>query len=192
MKFPENNLALLEAKVGGVVFQRREQELAYAAEKAQRTALMDAVLNMSKPALPSIVGKITTASLVWADNTPEKQWSQNGLRLAGEGPRRKPNEESGVLQGRDVFWLLDGSVLELLYAGSWSVWDKVPSPWHSEATLLAAKEAASYLVSHGLDEIAIRSILDALDAQLKGNTPKRIVQARARAEKLRAILALME
>jgi hypothetical protein len=192
------NLASLEAKVSAVVQQNRRLNDAIQDEREQRIALMDHVLQSIQPALPAITGRIQTHS-ERQGTSPERATydDQRGLRLTGSGPLRDPpdrvNGFEGAYGGFDLFLLEDGSLMEIGYGGSWTTRVGVErSTWESYAVeVTPAEQAAVHLVVERCDGEAIEAIRDALDRQLSGKTERRIGEATERAERIRAILTLL-
>ncbi|MEY4551485.1 MAG: hypothetical protein RL685_7680 [Pseudomonadota bacterium] len=148
---------------------------------------------MASPALRLHVSPVRAAK--FGDEEFEN-WPQKGLKLDGTGPQRR---EGNKWEGWDLYWLADGRLLHLMYLempeaianaqGSthWST-----EAWLTVPTEVSAEEAAGWIVGNRNDGWSIKAIGYALDSQLNGKAKAAAQKARARAEKIRAVVTLLQ
>lgn len=150
----------------------------------------DGLLLGTEP-LRSIATRVRIESYYANNANSENYHPLKGVWLDGtKGPTREhPAEQDGKFEGWDTYLLTDGSILDLSYNGTWTVWDGMPSAWKAKAHVVAPENAARYLVDEGSDHNAIDAIQAALDAWLAGKAVKRTEQAQARAAKIRKKIA---
>lgn len=169
---------------------------AIAEEQAAEAALLDRMVAAVGPgALAAIASRpVIRETVRWhANNTytssSETRADWRGVRMEGKAIPEEdhPRANDGGYEG-DSLWLLpDGSWRRLRYSGSWSRWQGATSQWEAKVEALTTAQVAEVYELEPL----VERLHAALDAAAKGATPARAAQAKARAAKLAALLALL-
>lgn len=183
--------------VAGVVAADHEAfEAARSEALAAEAALLDGLIERIRPALKALSSRVETSERnYWVGNTHQETDNEcadwRGLHVLDEkvGPGRKKDSSgnSGEYYGLDIFLATDGTFRKLQYSGSFSYWQGSTSEWESVETDLTSLDVAKF----GLTEEVISNIAQALDKQAKGDKKAATKTTLERAEKVRAISALL-
>lgn len=178
---------VVEAQHGALVAAIDEETTAEA-------ALLEKVVDLVRPALKALSSRLLASERVfWPDSvstaTEESYHEERGVRLAGSGPERDhPRANDGAIEGTDLVLLEDGTFARVDWSGSWTRWQGRTSHEESELTRLSL---ADVVAGWDVDDIA-GALVGKLEGHVNGNAPKTTAAAKARAETLRAVVALLE
>lgn len=185
------NLAALAEKAPQVAQLARAREAAISAERDAEAAILERAVDLIRPALPAISGRIPIAyrEQVGAPRPAEVTYSQTyrGLCLVDGYGKDGSDIEGGRYFGERLYLLLDGSLLCLRREGHWTEEEDGTSEWAVvEDRPLSPREA--------MDEYALAECLEPMFHAL--DRPSRalvepIRKTQERTEKLRAILTLL-
>lgn len=158
-------------------------------------ALLTRLVEKLRPALPALTSRIKAESLTrWHDNaytaTTCRNWDgPDGVCVAGDGPvDDHPRDNAGRTTGWRLYLLENEGWLEVDYDGTWSRWQGASYGWKATCKVIDAARALE--IAH-IDDV-LAALGKALDAHLKGNLAANTAKALARAEQLRAVLALIK
>lgn len=170
-----------------------EQDAAFLQETEANAALLEATVEVVKPALRALASRVQSAERTWWPDTScpatEQEWYDwKALRVSGDGAEELyPQANEGEIGGRDLFLDTNGRFVEVKYKGTWSRWQGASQGWTSTYRFPAATEIA---VEYFVTDI-LAAIDEAIAAQLKGKREKATAAALARAEKTRALVTLL-
>lgn len=162
-------------------------------ERHAAAEVLARAVEVARPALRAISSRVLQERRTfWPTSvetaTEETYHDVRGLRLAGDGPERDhPRANDGAIEGEDLLLLDDGRFVRLTWSGSWTRWQGRSSESRSELEILTLAEVVA---GWDLDEI-LAALAKALEAQLSGRAEKTTKAATERAEKLRAVAALL-
>jgi len=188
-------IATLAPKVAA---EHEEYAAALTAERAAEVELLRVVIETVRPALKAITSRIKTENR-WGSTgngvypwEKDEHYAQRGLYLdpddlVGPGRERRGDQNRGSYVGSDRILLVDGSILELEYNGSWSQWQGETSGWTSTQEVVPLEKLSSEQIHD-----AIRAIGAALQNQADGNKTKRTAASIERAAKIAAVTALLK
>jgi hypothetical protein len=155
--------------------------------------LLDAVIDAIRPALRAICSQVALAGTFSAEGTTTEPASWRAVHLAGDGPRltdrrMSPDGLRGHWGGDRLVLRADGQLLILCHQGPWTSVPGEVSRWTAEATSTDAQTAAA---RWNLDTI-LGSLSDAVMAHANGAAPERTAQLRESAERIRALVVLVQ
>lgn len=162
-------------------------------EATAEAALLARVVELVRPALKALSSRLKASERVWwptnVETASEKSYhEERGVRLAGSGAERDhPRANDGSIEGTDLVLLEDGTFARLDWSGSWTRWQGRSSDEESALTRLSL---ADVVARWDVDDIA-GALVEKLEAQVTGRAPKTTAAAKDRAEKLRAVNALL-
>lgn len=191
-RIPET-LAALERLAPVVEAQHGALVAAIEEEATAEAALLARVVDIVRPALRALSSRLLASERVfWPDNvstaTEQSYHEERGVRLAGSGPERDhPRANDGAIEGLDLVLLEDGTFARLDWSGSWTRWQGRTSHEESALTRLTL---ADVVAGWDVDDLS-RVLVEKLEAQVNGRAPKTTAAAKDRAEKLRAVSALL-
>ena len=166
---------------------------AFDAERTAEAEVLALAIAAARPGLRAISGRIKAGSASWSTQNgtifhESKTWhAEKGVKLHGKGPEEDcPRDNDGSYEGEDHYLLDDGRLAVVVFSGSWSRWQCSPSEWTSTLTVITPREAMD---RWDLAE-TLAAISGRLDKAVAGKAPEKTKAALARAEKLRAIVAL--
>jgi hypothetical protein len=177
---------VVEAQHGALVAAIDEEATAEA-------ALLERVVELVRPALKALSSRLKAGERVWwptsTETASEKTYhEEHGILVDGTGPERDfPRANDGAISGQDLALLEDGTFAVLDWSGNWARWQGRSSEEHSTLTRLPV---ADVLVGWDVETIA-RALVDRLERHAAGKAPTTTRTAADRAEKLRAVVALL-
>lgn len=183
-------LANLAANVAA---QHDEMTAAVEEERAAEERLLGQLVEAVRPALRALSSRLLESERVWwPDNistaTEKSYHEERGVRLAGSGPERDhPRANDGAIEGTDLVLLESGDFVRVDWSGSWTRWQGRTSHEESALTRLSL---ADVVAGWDVDDVS-RALVERLEAQVNGRAPKTTAAAKDRAEKLRAVVALL-
>ena len=177
-----------------VAEQHATMEAAFEEERAAEEELLEKVVDAVRPALRALSSRLKATERTWwptsVETATEKTYhAERGVYVAGNGPERDfPRANDGTVVGSDLVLLEDGTFARLDWTGTWTRWQGRTSEETSTLTRLSYAQVVS---DFDVDEIAAR-LHELLEQHLAGRATKTTASARDRAEKLRAVAALMK
>jgi hypothetical protein len=189
-----NDITMIDNLSRKVAEQHSDLEAAVGEERAAEEELLGKLVDAVRPALKALSSRLKATERVWwptsVETATEKSYhEERGVRLAGSGPERDhPRANDGAVEGLDLVLLADGEFARLDWSGSWTRWQGRTSTEESALTRLSLREVVD---EWDVDEIAAR-LHELLEQHLSGRATKTGAAARERAEKLRAVAALMK
>jgi len=188
-------LTELSAKASAVATMAADTEAAFDEQGDAEIEVLRKVLERVRPSLKAIVGKVTLSKRVAnltrnGDIPPDSfvNYDRRAVRILGSGPNRECERDTrGPYSGEALYLREDGEFVEFSYGGEWSNWQSESSRWEAEVRQLSLRDVVD---EYELEEV-VAGIVEKLDKQLKGKAPERAKAARERAEKLRALAALL-
>lgn len=184
----------LDTLARSVAEQHCTMQAAIEDERAAEKQLLEKLVDAVRPALKAICNRIKASERTWwptsVETATEKKYHpERGLFLDGTGPERDfPRANDGLVSGRDLLLLDDASFAVLDWTGTWSRWQGRTS---EETSTLTRLTLADVVDEWDVDEIAA-TLSERLEAQLAGRAGKTTASARERAERLRAVAALVK
>lgn len=168
------------------------------AERSARADLLERVIEAVRPALRALCHRQQTHQEgridFGTDDTATTFHEVPALYLGDNGTHPGPVDErpyrdatSGVSGGYDLFLDRTGQLLRFDYVGTWTCWQGSRWSWGATVTEIEVTD----VVAMGEDDSAIEAIGRALNRQVTGDKAKRATAATQRAEKIRALLALL-
>lgn len=165
---------------------------AHASVTSAETALLERIVEAARPALRAVsTRRRTSERTFWPDSACSATKYTPGplaLRVAGDGPDEDhPRAILGTVEGCDLYLYPDGTFVEATYTGSWSRWRGEGSSWETTDRVLTTAEVAA---EYNVDDI-VTAISEAL-SRARGTREKPTARAIERAEKIRAVAALVK
>lgn len=188
-----DKLGDLAIKVGDA---HEAMEEAFDEESAAEGALLAAVIEKVRPALPALACRMEQSYAVTAFGDVDKQREEEepfqdlgGLLLCGDGDavRDNPTDQRGNFRGAGLYLMADGALVTLIYRGTWSRWQGSGWGWVATKTELTPQAAAALFDLDG----CVDAIEKALRSQLAGRKDRNTKAAADRATKLRALAELI-
>lgn len=186
----------LAAQAKAIGDRRTEVDAAWAEDRAARADLLSAVVDAIRPALRSCGSRIAYNYTKSREGATHKHMEVAGIYVGSATNKTKAQpgpeytvrgEGRGRFIGSDLFLLVDGTWLELTYAGPWS---EVPSEinhWRGERRSLGAVDV--------IGEYDVAMVMDALAAALAkeatGARAARKTTLTERAGRMRALATLV-
>lgn len=176
-----------------VAAQHATMEAAFDEERAAEEELLEKLVETVKPALRALSSRLKASETTfWPTSTEtstEKTYHpERGVRLDGNGPERDhPRANDGGIGGTDLVLLDDGTFARLDWTGTWTRWQGRTSEETSTLTRITLRDVVE---TWDVDEIAA-TLSERLEAQLAGRATKTTAASKDRAEKLRAVAALL-
>lgn len=192
----ENALESLKTAVAPVVASYDDAAKASAEERDAEIALVGKILALVRPAVRALGTRPEIASSWYVlrgdDKTERAPWRGLILTCAPNkvGPSRRHgrDENTGDYEGSDVFLRDDGELIMLTYSGTWSNWQNDRSEWTATERVLPVAEFVEGWTA-GKPEHLLKHLGELISKA--GDRTERAAAARERAEKLRAMLALI-
>ena len=188
------DVAALAAKAARVGEIKADADAAFEASKDAEGQALAAVVAAVRPALRALCSRIprvnrSTSGRNGCNPVSEKEWfSERGLLLVDQWEEERDyTGNEGTYGGRRLYLLDDGRFAIVDREGTWSCWQGAWSGY--ECSLEICSSPREVMESWEFDECT-DAISKALEAHVSGNLAKRASANRARAEKLRAIVAL--
>lgn len=184
-------LEKLAATADTVAAEHRELTTAIDAKHEQAAALLTAVVERIRPALPALASGVWRSYRSWWPtniyNTDEHDtFKWRGLLVAGSGPEEDhPQSDQGGYEGGGLWLADDGRWYRVTYDGSWSRWQGADSQWEACADRLTVSQV---VLAYDVDEI-VTAITAALDSHV-GRRAKATASATETAERLAALTTL--
>ena len=189
----ERRLAELGTLATEVAEATQAHEAAITAERAAEAALLERVIALVKPALPSLVSRLVAHSY----ETSGRNGCNPVHRYAYHEPRGvvlvdaydKEKDETGnrgALGGWRVVLLADGTLAKVEREGSFSHWQGEPDEWESTLTGLTVEEAVGLVDV----EAVVEGLGEALRKQ-RASRPEATARAEGRRRTLEALAALL-
>ncbi len=176
-----------------VAEQHATMEAAFDEERAAEEELLEKLVDAVRPALRALSSRLkaseTTSWPTSTETSTEKTYHpERGVRLDGNGPERDhPRANDGSIGGTDLVLLDDGTFARLDWSGTWTRWQGRTSEETSTLTRITPRDVVE---TWDVDEIAA-ALSERLEAQLAGRATKTTAASKDRAEKLRAVAALL-
>jgi hypothetical protein len=188
----------LSSAVAPLIAAHEESERAALEVRDAEVALVTKILEAVRPAVRALGSRPQVGDEYVVDGVqgeqPRAAWRGIVLTCAPKdaGPTRKKhhshNDTDGSYVGYDAFLREDGSIVELSYSGHWSQWQHSRCSWEAtERVLSVADFVDEYEPSRPED--LVKHLQEVVDAA--GDRSKRTAAMSARAEKLRAVTALL-
>lgn len=183
----------LDSLARQVAAQHATMEAAFDEERDAEEAFLERVVAAVRPALRALSSKLKASERTYwvssVETATEKTYHpERGVIVAGDGPERDhPTANEGAIGGASLVLLDDGTFARLDWSGSWTRWQGRASETRSDLTHLSAREVVD---DWDADEVAA-ALAERLEGQLSGKATKTTAASRARAEKLRAVSALL-
>ncbi len=183
----------LDSLARQVADQHATMEAAFDEERDAEAAFLEKVVASVRPALRALsCALVATDRHFWVSSVEtdrEKTYhTERGVIVAGDGPERDhPTANDGAIVGTSLVLLDDGSFARLDWSGGWTRWQGRASETRSTLTRLSLREVVD---TWDAEEVAA-ALAERLDGQLSGKATKTTAASRARAEKLRAVSALL-
>jgi hypothetical protein len=189
----ESKLKQLRSTAAAVGKQAAALDVAGTDASLAKGELLAAVIDAIKPALRAICSKVAIGSTITDAGTTTEPASWRGLYLAGDGPclvdrKTSPDGIRGRWGGDRLMLRADGHLVTLRYQGPWTNVRGEVSKWTAEAI---PTDAVSATGRWNLD-VMIGSISNAVMAQANGASPRRAAQLRESAERIRALVVLVQ
>jgi hypothetical protein len=187
------NFQQLAADAAAVAQEAADAAAAHQARREAEARLLDTVVGQVRPALKAISSRPQVSYRdQWHDNayTSDKvthaDWA--GVLVAGDRVpgRDHPRDNDGAYEGWGLYLLPDGSWRELTFEGYWSKWQGVSSSWEAKSKAVTTAEVVA---EHNAENIIV-ALSEAI-AKAKGTRANSTAKAKARAEKLAAVAALL-
>lgn len=142
-----SQLARIETDAPRIAREGAELNVAQNAELDAEAAVLARAIELIKPALAALAHGIRASERTfWPDSaapaTRYTVYEQGGIQLAGNGAEedyRRANR--GDYEGRALYLLVDGTLAEATYTGSWSRWQGESSEWEAEMMPVTPREA---------------------------------------------------
>lgn len=187
-----NPIVDLESKTTAVAQQHVDYEQAHEDAVAAEVALVQRVLEIVRPSLSALCSfpEVGHTYTVDGGDLKVRRASWRGLLLRGTASAEKdhPRDDRGNYTGVGWFVLPNLMLRRVDYGGAWTRWQGgLCCATSTEHTVTLAD-----LMEWEDAEMVVARIVAALDAQLTGNKARQTKAALARAEKLRAVSALLE
>ena len=176
-----------------VAEQHATMEAAFDEERAAEEELLEKLVDAVRPALRALSSRLkaseTTSWPTSTETSTEKTYHpERGVRLDGNGPERDhPRANDGSIGGTDLVLRDDGTFARLDWTGTWTRWQGRTSEETSTLTRIALRDVVE---TWDVDEIAA-TLSERLEAQVAGRATKTTAASKDRAEKLRAVAALL-
>lgn len=176
-----------------VAAQHATMEAAFDEERDAEAAFLERVVASVHPALRALSNSLRASERIFwvssVETATEKTYHpERGVIVAGDGPERDhPTANDGAIVGSSLVLLDDGTFARLDWSGSWTRWQGHASETRSTLTHLSLREAVD---TWDADEVAA-ALAERLEGQLSGKATKTTAASRARAERLRAVTALL-
>lgn len=190
----EEHLHRIAVTAPTVVKMAEEHTSAIDTLQKEEAGLLAASIETVRPALSAITYKIKSSERTfWPDSvttaTEYESYQHDGLRLAGAGPTRDyPSANDGQYEGRALYLLEDGSLVNVRYTGTWTRWQGRSSGWEAQFTPVTCREA----MDQWEIEECVRHIATALQKQVDGKLSDATEAAKSRAAKLSALAELLK
>jgi hypothetical protein len=175
-------------------------DAAIAAERKAKAELLQKIIDIALPALPSIAQKIKIGQKVWwVGNThtdSEDTWHPvKGICLSSDNPspysRKDASGNSGSFTGRDLFLLVNGMLVEVQYDGYWSSWQGSSDKMTSTVCHILPSGAVTNWTCADPEAVSER-LAKAFAAVVAGKATKTAEKAMKRAAKLQALAELSQ
>jgi hypothetical protein len=194
----EASLAKVAARVPAIIADAAAAEAAMNEVVAAEAALLDRLVELVRPALRALGTRPLIANAFsggkdncnpWDEET-RAEWRGVCAFDCKPGPTRdkRGDDSTGIYASSDLFLAADGTWRHLAYSGTWSIWAGAVSGWTATETVMTSAEVARGYGSKDVDAI-IATICHAVTNA--GSREKVTAKAKARAEKLNAIVALL-
>jgi hypothetical protein len=176
-----------------VAEQHATMEAAFDEERAAEEELLEKLVDAVRPALRALSSRLKASeTTLWPTSTEtsteKTSHPERGVRLDGNGPERDhPRANDGSIGGTDLVLLDDGTFARLDWTGTWTRWQGRTSEETSTLTRITLRDVVE---TWDVDEIAA-TLSERLEAQLAGRATKTTAASKDRAEKLRAVAALL-
>lgn len=193
----ENNVEQIKQVAPTVERIGAEFDQARAAQREAETFLLAGVVETVRPALRALSGRIRKSRSFIVDGVGGETVTYHearGVYVSDDAPGKpatkvaRLDDTSGPYSGFDLVLLSDGTFAEQRYTGSWTRWVGQTDEWDSTLTPVTIDQ-----VIDGWDvEEVIATIAARLTSYAEGKATARADQARERAAKLSAIVALLQ
>jgi len=203
----EQSIHTIETAAPTVASNLTAHEDAISQERAAAVALLGRAVELARPGLRAVSSRPLVCE-DWEDRddgfqlddeeprTERADWAGLYLGDGRPGPERVDRWRQGQEQtrgtwgGTDLFLLPDGTFKSLSYSGTWSRWQGSSSPWMADEAdeEIEAVVAAKWAPSGGQ---SVKRLAEALQKELDGGRQKATKAALDRAERLRALAALL-
>lgn len=187
-------LASLATTAATVATEHAAYEGALTSEAQAEAELLGRIVATVKPALRALASGIKSREYQTAGRNgcnpvhTYDTFAERGVCLVdGYDHDKDETGNRGSNGGSRLYLLDDGRLAETQRAGSWSRWQGEPDQWEATLTIVTAAQAVA---RYELTDI-IQALSTKLAEQLKGAKPVRTKTARARAEKLAAVVSLV-
>lgn len=171
-----------------------ELESAIDAERNAEAGVLRRAIDLARPALKSIVGKLKKSSTSFNDGSrsDEVEWFEwRGTVIAGElSPvvRDYPSNNNGKYDAQSALVLRsNGTLVQCDRGGTWSRW--------SNGRCVMETDASPITIRESMDRWELKDCLAAIETQLRGvidgQAAKTAEESRKRAERLRALILLV-
>ena len=187
------NPATLAELARQVAEQHDTMNEAFEEERAAEAALLEKIVDAVRPALKALSSRLKASERTWWPTSTETATErtdhpERGIKVDGDGPvRDHPRANDGAVSGQDLVLLEDGTFAVLDWSGNWTRWQGRTSSEESTLTRITARDVVE---NYDAENIA-QTLVDRLEAQVKGKAPKTTQAARDRAEKLRSVSTLL-
>jgi len=204
----EQTVSIIETAAPTVAGNLTAHEEAIAEERAAAAALLARVVDLARPGRRAVSSRPLICE-DWEERdeegyrlddaeprTERADWAGLYLGEGRPGPERVDRWRNGQEQtrgtwgGTDLFLLPDGTFRTLTYSGTWSRWQGASSPWIAEEEEPEIEEIVAAKWAPSLSQI-VKTLAAALTKEAEGGRVKATKAARDRAERLRALAALL-
>jgi hypothetical protein len=189
------DLATIEKLAPQVAEQSAELESAIDAERSAEAAVLERAITLAKPALKAVCSRVVRKDHDTSGRDGchrveiVEHFDRQGIALyTGIKRVRDETGNSGHYLGDKLVLWADGTLSRLEASGSWSLWQGSWDRLDYEERPVTPREAMDEYELSGL----LESLAGSLRQQLTGKAPEKAKAARARAEKLDAILELVK
>lgn len=190
----DQTVARIDTLSRSVAEQHGTMQAAIDDERDAEKELLEKLVDTVRPALKALSSRLKSMETTfWPTSveiaTEKTYHPERGVILDGNGPfRDHPRANDGRIGGTDLVLLDDGTFARLDWTGTWTRWQGRTS---EETSTLTRLDLDAVVETWDVDEIAA-TLSERLEAQLAGRATKTTASARERAEKLRAVAALMK